>query len=231
MHGGAPAALLARAIEHEAPDMRIARLTVEYLGSVPLAAVEVSAEITRPGRRIQVAEASLRGGDRELCRARASLIRRDQIDGLPASPSERVEPGPDAIERSGFRGQSGDGFHLSAMDIRFARGAFEDPGPATTWFRLAMPLVDGEKPTPAQRAIAAADFGNGISSVVDWDEWLFVNTDLTVHLHREPEGEWVALDARTILEPNGSGLAASTLHDATGPVGRAAQTLFVSRVG
>ena len=76
--------------------------------------------------------------------------------------------------------------------------------------------------------MAAADFGNGVSRIVDFDRYLFVNTDLTVHLHREPAGEWVLLDARTRLEPHGAGLAQSILSDERGPLGLAAQSLFVA---
>ena len=76
--------------------------------------------------------------------------------------------------------------------------------------------------------MAAADFGNGISRIVDFERYLFVNTDLTVHLHREPEGEWVLLDARTVLEPHGAGLARSILSDERGQLGLAAQSLFVA---
>src|SRR3712207_5692455 len=114
------------------------------------------------------------------------------------------------------------------MDVRFVRGHIEEVGPAVAWFRFDQPLVDDETPSPTQRAIAAADFGNGVSRVLDWDRWLFINTDLTVHLHREPEGEWVGLDARTVIERNGSGLAVSDLHDERGPIGVGLQTLFVA---
>ena len=76
--------------------------------------------------------------------------------------------------------------------------------------------------------VAAADFGNGISRVVDFEAYLFVNTDLTVHLHREPAGEWVLLDARTRLEPHGAGLAHSILSDERGRLGLSAQSLFVA---
>lgn len=229
MHGGAPAALIARAIERVAPDLRLARLTVEILGAVPVEPVEVHAEITRPGRRIQVAEATLTAGGREACRARASLIRREQTDGLPATQHEPIMPGPQGLERSGFLGQTGDGFHLTAMDIRFVTGGFDDRGPATAWFRLDIPLVDDEEPSAVQRAAAIGDFGNGISQILDWRGWLFPNLDLTLHLHRDPVDEWVAMTSETIVEPNGSGLVVSTLHDRSGPIGRAAQTLFVSR--
>src|SRR3712207_9467742 len=76
--------------------------------------------------------------------------------------------------------------------------------------------------------MAAADFSNGISWIVSWDDWLFVNTDLTVHLHRDPVGEWIGLDARTALEPKGSGLAVADLHDERRPGGVSLKSLFVA---
>jgi acyl-CoA thioesterase len=88
-------------------------------------------------------------------------------------------------------------------------------------------LVEGEAPSPVARAAAAADFGNGVSRILDFERHLFVNTDLSIHLHREPRGEWVLLDARTRIEPIGIGLAVSQLYDADGPLGIAAQSLFV----
>ena len=68
-------------------------------------------------------------------------------------------------------------------------------GPATVWIRLAIPLIAGKTPTPLQRVIAAADFGNGVASALPWGRFLFINTDLTVYLARTPEGEWIGLDA------------------------------------
>ena len=87
------------------------------------------------------------------------------------------------------------------MDIRFVDGGDFGTGPARAWFRLTRPLIDDDPPSALARTVAAADFGNGISRVVDFDAYLFVNTDLTVHLHREPAGEWVLLDARTRSSP------------------------------
>jgi hypothetical protein len=229
LHGGAPAALVAREVERLAPEMRLARLTLEILGPVPLAPLTVAAEIVRPGRRFQLAEATLSSGERVACRARAVLLRRGAPDGIPPgdAPAPLDVPGPGSAERFDMGG--GDAFGNTGMEVHIVRGDFFADGPAVGWFRFDMPLVDGEEPTPVQRAMAAADFGNGISRVLDWDEWLFVNTDLTVHLQRDPVGEWVALDARTALEPDGSGLAVSDLHDERGPVGVAVQSLFVDR--
>jgi hypothetical protein len=230
LHGGAPSAVLAGAIEALAPEMRLARLTVEFLGAVPLEPLSVSAEIVRPGGRFQLAEASVHvaATNAPACRARAVLLRRGEDPGGPSGDRPApIAEGPETVERDGAD-QGGEGFGQSAMDIRCVRGGFRQVGPATAWFRLDQPLVEGETPSPAQRAVAAADFGNGISRVLDWDRFLFVNTDLTVHLHREPEGEWIGLDARTAIEPNGSGLAVSDLHDRSGPVGVGLQSLFVA---
>jgi len=119
------------------------------------------------------------------------------------------------------------GYH-TAMDYRFTEGAFIEPGPATVWMRMGIPLVPGEEPTPLQRVLAAADSGNGVSAALDWKKYLFINVDLTVHLHRMPEGDWVCLDAVTRPEPNGIGMADTRLLDERSSIGRAAQTLLIA---
>ena len=118
------------------------------------------------------------------------------------------------------------GYH-TAMDSRFVRGGFVEPGPATVWMRMRQPLVAGEETTPLQRVLVVADSGNGVSAALDPLRYLFINTDLSVHLLRMPEGEWVCLDARTFPEPDGIGLADTALYDERGRIGRAAQTLLV----
>jgi hypothetical protein len=60
-----------------------------------------------------------------------------------------------------------------------------------------------------------------------FERFLFINADLSIHLHRPPLGEWIGLDARTLLHPGGTGIAESVVHDTSGPVGRAFQTLVV----
>jgi hypothetical protein len=100
-------------------------------------------------------------------------------------------------------------------------------GPGRVWMRMRHPLVAGEELTPLARLAATADFGNGVSAVLPFEHFLFINADLSIHLHRPPRGEWIGLDARTLLHGGGTGLAESVLHDAYGTVGRAFQTLVV----
>jgi len=219
-HGGAPAALLAREIERVTPgeDMLVARITFEFLGPVPLLPLEADAWIQRPGSRFQIVEAELRQQGRAVVRAPDAAL------GASAPPCE----GPAAALPSPFPAAGdGEGFHRTGMDIRFAGGTDYGTGPALAWFRFAHPLVAGEPLSPLQRVVAAADFGNGVSRVLDFDRHLFVNTDLTVHLHRDAVGEWVLIDAASVADPVGAGLASSRLYDEAGAVGLAAQTLFV----
>src|SRR3712207_2019243 len=113
MHGGAPSGLIARAVERLAPEMRLGRLTVELLGPVPLEPVQVEAAITKPGRSFQIADATLSAGGRERCRARAMLVRRGSVEGVPAGAEDQPpEPAPDALPRSRFLGLAHDGFHI-----------------------------------------------------------------------------------------------------------------------
>jgi hypothetical protein len=88
-------------------------------------------------------------------------------------------------------------------------------------------VVAGEEPSPTQRLAVLADSTNGCASRLDLRSWLFVNTDLTLHLHRAPQGEWTGLDADSVIGAEGSGTAYAVLHDETGPVGRATQALTV----
>ena len=227
MHAGAPAALIGRAIERlpaEVP-MQVARVTIEVLQPVPLLPLEVLARVERPGRRVQLCSASIVAGAAEVCRAWAWRMRVADL-ALPMTPPPRTLPGPDAGEP--FHPESDEpALHRTAMELRFVRGRFEEAGDAAAWFRLRMPVVAGEAPSPLQRVLAAADFGNGISSALDFLTHLFINTDLTVYLHRQPRGEWVCLDATTTLQTTGVGLAQSALSDVDGPVGRSLQALLV----
>jgi hypothetical protein len=56
---------------------------------------------------------------------------------------------------------------------------------------------------------------------------VFINTELTVHLFGEPSGEWVCLDARTRIGPNGVGLATSILYDTERRIGVGNQALLI----
>jgi Thioesterase-like superfamily len=231
-HAGPPAALLGRAIERleDAKDFQVARITYEILRAVPIASLRVEAEVVRPGRRVQMIEAVLSDEEGEVMRARAWRLRRDTVElpDLPQLPPDTAPPAPGAAQPGGFpdTGQKV-GYH-SAMEYRFLDGAFTEPGPARVWMRMRVPLVGDETPTPLQRVLTAADSGNGVSVILDWNRFLFINVDLTVQIERPLQGDWVCLDAITRPHPNGVGSADTVLWDERGRVGRALQTLLIS---
>jgi hypothetical protein len=230
LHGGSVAALLAGAIEACSPggDRQVTRLTVELMRPVPVAPLRVQAEVVRPGRKVQLVEASLWDGETNLARARALFLRTTDAP-VPegATASGPVVPGPDRGRETPFPRGDYEALHNSGTEIRFVKGVFNEPGPATVWIRLRHPVVAGEEPSPLQRVAAAADFGNGVSAVLDFTRWVFVNPDLTIYLNRLPVGEWVCLEAHTEVEGHGVGMAHSRLHDEVGPIGRSAQSLLL----
>jgi acyl-Coa thioesterase superfamily protein/acyl-CoA thioesterase superfamily protein len=224
-HAGPPAALLGRALERCEPrgGMVPARLTYEILRPIPVAEVEVEARVVRPGRSVELLEGELRADGAAVVAVRAWRVLGTEAasdgDAPPPPRPGEATPLPPGLEDFGYG---------NAVELRFAAGGWTVPGPATVWSRLRVGLVDGEEPTGLQRMLAIADSGNGVSGVLPLDEWLYINPELTVHVRREPRGEWICLDAETAISRGGAGLARSTLSDDDGVVGAGTQALFVA---
>jgi hypothetical protein len=228
LHGGAPAALLVHAVNRADvdPSLRLARITYEFVRPVPLGPLSVTLEVVRPGRRVTLLDAVLRDPNEiDVMRARALLLRPAELGESPNSPPPF--PGPEQGRAIDFPGARGPGFATHAMEIRFVRGSFLEPGGATAWFRLRRPVVAGEPVTQMERLAAAGDFGNGIASVLSWDDHLFINPDLTLYIERAPVGEWVALQSETRIGLGSVAVAESLLWDRHGRIGRAVQALLV----
>ena len=251
LHGGAPAALMTAALERIQPgaELPIARLNFEFLRPVPLATLQLRTRITRPGRRVQALEADLLAGEQVVCRARALRILPVPAE-LPRRAGEVVReyedqliPGPEEAQEVRFALDDLErkSFAATAMEMRFLQGQpltggvpavqvssdHAPVGAATVWMRLRHPLLPGEPLSPLARVPAAADFGNGVAALLPFDRYLFINADLSIEFDRRPEGEWIALRARTLLRPQGIGWAESVLHDVRGPLGLARQALVV----
>lgn len=228
-HGGPPSALLARAVETCEPraEMTVVRATVEILGPVPVAELSLRVRVVRPGRSVELLEAALAAGGRDVARMTAWRVLRTSA---PAVPPRHAGPPPvpqTAVELPAQGAWAGG--YSSAVEWRPVAGqVFAEPGPSTVWTRLRHPLVPDEEPSGLQRVMAVADSGNGVSGELDLRQWHFINPELTVHLHREAGGEWVCLDAATTISPGGAGLATSVLSDTSGPVGVGAQALLVA---
>lgn len=229
-HGGPPAALLARAVEsvRSDPALAIARFTADMLGGIPQGTMRVEAHVARPGRRVELVEASLWAGDRLAVKASAWLIRT-----TPGSTREHWRPEaetpaiPPASSERFFEGVSPDWGYGRALDWRFVSGGYE-PGPATVWARLRVPLVAGEQASPVQRLLTLADSTNGLSGSLPMSSWYFIPPTVTVTIERPPVSEWMLLDARSTIGPNGVGLAQGDMSDEHGRFAVVTQPLMVA---
>ena len=227
-HGGPPSALLVRALERvAAPDgLSLARLTFEFLRPVPIGPVEVHAEVTRPGRRVQLLDGVMLAGGVEVVRVRAvRVLGADR--GAALEETVTPPPGPEEARHGDLPGLHRPRFATDAVEIRFVAGAFGG-GPATAWFRLTRPIVAGEQPSALQRLAAAGDFGAGLSGMLPREKYLFINVDLTLYVERSPVGEWICLQSQTRIPSGGTGVAESVLYDERGRVGRATQALLIA---
>lgn len=232
-HGGAPSALVAWAAEQvpTATPMRVARVTVELLRPVPVDRLDIETEVIRDGRKIQLVQVRLLHAGKEVTRA---VVLRMRIADLPLPPEAamRDHPGsPDGIAddeqfRAVSQGDVNFGFNF---DVRRIRGGFRQLGPGQVWFRQHRALIAGEPLTPVTRAMAVADFSNGISPVLPFDEWTFLNADLSVSFARAPEGEWLFSEAESWIGDDGAGLAMTRLADTRGWFGSAVQSLVVEK--
>jgi hypothetical protein len=227
-HGGPPSALLGRAIEsvNERDDVIVARVVLDILRPVPLEEMEVTARIVRPGRKVELVEGSIRVGGDVLMRASAWRIHTEDRNVEPTKPTAPPPAPSEATAvpmlESGYEG------YVESMEWRFVHGFFLEPGPAMAWLRMRYPLIMGEEPSPLTRVLIATDSASGISSELDFREWLFVNPDLSIYMSRMPRGEWVGIDAQTTIERHGVGLASGRIFDEERLLGHSLQSLFVA---
>lgn len=227
-HGGPPIALLARAMRlHPGDeDLTIARLTVEFLGPVPVAPCSVAVRVLRPGRRIELLQGELSVGGKPVLLAHAWRLQR-AVGSSPAIPDPFVPPPLPELETTEFFPGVTHFPYGHALEWRFVRGSFVAPGPALVWGRARIPLVAGEQTGGLEGLLTFLDSANGVSAELDVRTHTFPPVDLSLNLHRLPRGPWFGMDARTVVDGGGIGLVHTTVFDADGPAGRSLHTLFV----
>jgi hypothetical protein len=231
-HGGPVSSLLVRALERcEARgDTRLSRVMVDLLGGVPAEGdLWVRSRIERSGKQIELVGAEMlapgRDGEpRPVARAsgwRLKTIDTAEVVHAPASP---LRPVADAWSRD--MKKDWDPNYVHSLDWRWLTKPMSE-GSGESWIRPQVDLVKGEAMTPLERLFAVADCANGIGTKLDIRKWTFMNTDLVVHVHRIPEGEWTGFRAETSYGPDGIGATIGTLFDETGAIGAIQQSVLV----
>lgn len=230
--GGPVAGLLARALERAAgdPDLFTARLTVDLMRPVPRVPLTIAARPLRSGKRVRTWEVELSTAEHVVTRAVGQLVSRSPVDGPAAGPAPDF-PGPADIP---------DG-HLIPPELELREGVHDivqtrwvqdqrSPRTSRVWLRMPLPLLAGEPLSPLAHVAVLADCINAAGPLGEiFGPW--INTDITLYLHREMDGEWLGLEIGRDLQPSGIGLAHAKLYDRHGPIGTACEAVVVSQFG
>lgn len=235
MQNAAPvSALLVRAIERCSPrdDTRLSRVVVDLLGPVPVTdQLWVRAEVERPGTKIELLNAQMLalgpdGQPRPVAKAAAWRFQKGDAAELFSTPTAPLRPVGEG--RSRLPDDDTNQTYIQSLDWRWLNDILND-SPGECWARPLVDLVKGESMTPMERLFAVADIANGMGSGLSLGDWTFLNTDLTVHIHRVPEGEWIGVQAENHYGPDGVGISRGALFDQHGAVAVLQQAQLVRR--
>lgn len=232
-HMGPASGLLAHALQtvHPRTDLQLCRITYEILGVITADQTVVNVEVIRPGRTVEMLEGRLITNGRTAIRAtgwRMAHFDTSTVAGGAPEPLAGPDdwPGWSSAERW-------PGGYIASLESRMSPDSA--PGSGKAWLRSTKAVIEDEPVSDLAAFTTLVDTANGIADLLDPREWMFPNTDLTIHYFRsprftDPTQRWVGLDAAAAVGPDGIGLTSSTLHDQRGAVGRAEQILTVRKL-
>src|SRR4051794_7673981 len=231
LHGGAVPALAIMLMEDEADDdYEAVRYSADFMRALPMSPFDAKVHTVRKGQRLELLDCELTANGRLVARCSLVRVRAQPLtlpEGAPKPPAEAPSDTPEGFHDAPLFDPNRTFFVGSGIEMRVP-----DPGrfgAGVAWYRLMIPTVPGRNPSPTARAAAAADFGNGLSGFRnEYIPVAFPNADLVMHLGRQPEGEWVRLEATSEWRSDGIGLARGELADRKGSIGLSQQSLVLS---
>ncbi len=220
--------LVVHAIEHfmarqPNPRMVLGRISFDILGRLAMEECDITVHTIRPGRTIELVEATVHIADRPVVRARAWFLMSVDTEAVAGGSPDRLAS-PDTADSWPMSSIWPGGF-VASLEVRPVIDPL--PGRATAWVTTDLDLVAGETASPLASFIALVDIANGLAARQSPAAWMFPNTDLTIHLHRQPNQGWVGLDTTVTFGPSGQGVTNTVLHDSAGAIGYANQILTV----
>lgn len=233
LHGGAPAGLLSYLLESHAPiGKQLCRITTDLLRPVPRQPLEGRVHVLRDGARLSLHVAELWHNDKLVARATGTWVKPQAIQLPDYTPQpERLLPAPAFIETTDFN------VVFNKKDIVIPPGLHThmlikpitpplEQGSGRWWMTVPLAIVAGDSVTPITRVGLLSDFCNGVGQLNLGGNVGMINADITLQLHRIPQGEWIGLDGVARVQPNGIGSTHCRLFDETGEVGYVMQTVM-----
>ncbi|NOU07018.1 MAG: hypothetical protein HOO99_12645 [Hyphomicrobiaceae bacterium] len=224
LQGGAVAGLLAAEVEAAAAKRQwgtAISVSAWFLRPVPMAELRTEMHAIREGGRISVVDNTVwLDGDPEACATvRVTLIRNRAIEVPGYVAPEPVTTDPTHFAQVARRvAPHGKPWFMDAMEVRAERD--------TVWFRLREDLVAGVG--ALSRVLGPADWAHGLFRPVT-NVVADPNPNLTVHLHRQPRGEWIGVRATTHWHPDhGVGSGKGLLFDIEGEIGAVSMAVVLT---
>ncbi|WP_189033247.1 thioesterase family protein [Nocardia rhizosphaerihabitans] len=205
------------------PELVMSRISFDILGRIGFEEFDIDVKTIRPGRTIELVEATVTIAGRSVVSARAWMLSTQDTDSVAGGEPDRL-PAPESLSPWPLT-SIWPGGYIASLDTRPV--GHPQPGRTTAWIQSAVTLVTGESTHPLASFLALVDTANGIAVRQEPTKWMFPNVDLTIHLYRQPEGSWTGLDTSVTFGHAGQGLTTTVLHDTRGPVGVAEQILTV----
>lgn len=217
LSGGPVCGALAHAVESAYGDASFipARFAVELLRPVGAATFVIETRLVRQGRQLQVIEAALLQDGDVRARASCQMLRTGEHPaGSRWSPVDWQVPSPESLPQ----------LDRVPRDTRMIEGEFRGDTQRRAWLRERLTLLPDQPLTPFQRVALMADFASPFSS--SGTEGLsFINSDVSLAMHRLPEGEWIGMEVTDHQGSLGIALGSCRIYDCSGSFG------FITTVG
>jgi len=202
--------------------MLTTRICIEFLRPVPMHGLDAVTKVVREGRKQQILRIRLSGGGKDFVQATISRIRSEAA----APQTEIASYIPPSFGPFISTVQS-DNPLCGWLDCHQISSNAYGPGISEIWVRYRGTVLEGRPMTPLVRAGFFADFGNGIAPIVRSEQYSYLNADISLHLARLPQGEWIHLKARTLAGGNGLAVTCTEIGDGQGQAGWSHQSLII----
>jgi len=217
LHGRVIAGLLAFQIEQDFgdPDMVPARLTVDMYRPPDFSPINIETKLVRDGHRIKVIDAEFISGGKSMGRASCQMLRRTENSpgNVWQPPTWNVPPpeacGPDQIFEKDRK---------PVWRVRNINGGWGQCAQRRVWMSELRELVEGYPLTPFARIGLISDFASPCANIGDAPLG-YINTDVTVYLHRLPKGEWIGMESINHGATDGIAIGECFIYDTEGPIG------------
>ena len=214
--------------DKEQDNMRLARISLDILGSIPLAESTITTRCLRPGKTIELLEAVLSSRGRDFIVARAWRLLTQDTSAIAGLEDRTARYQPDELSEWSEMHKWPGGY---IKTLRLVSEPERRPGRGMVWMTNDIQMIAGVPTTDLVHLLGMVDTANGVVPRVglglDEANWMFPNTDLQIHMHRLPQGRWLGIDAMQQYGADGIGVTSAVLHDVYGPFGRSEQILTI----